>query len=409
LNRLVFTNTTPTTAYRGAGRPNVSYLAERLVEEAARITGIDRVEIRRRNLLPKEAFPYKTPTGFTYDSGDPPALLQQVLEAADWQGFATRRREAKRRGRLRGIGCATFIEPSGGAGQEEIAIRFDADGRLQLYALAGPSGQGHETVFPDIVAAILGVAPEHITLRYNDSSAPALAGTGSFGSRSMISHGGALSVGAHDLKRKGTELAAKELEVAAGDIVFDRGRYTVPGTDLSIGLQDLARKHAGELDTMAKINTTTAFPSGAHVAEIEIDPDTGMIELLRYIAVDDCGNIINHTLVEGQLHGGVMQGIGQILGEHCVYDRDTGQLLTGTFMDYYMPRADVQPHLVLHHRPIPSPSNPLGVKGAGEAGTTGAVPTITNAVMDALAPMGIHALDTPYTPFRIWSALQSRA
>jgi aerobic carbon-monoxide dehydrogenase large subunit len=206
-------------------------------------------------------------------------------------------------------------------------------------------------------------------------------------------------------------LAAKELEVAAGDLVFERGRYRVPGTDLSIGVQELARKNAGgashPLDTVAKINTAGAFPSGAHIAEVEIDPDTGTVELLSYVAVDDCGRVVNHTLVEGQLHGGVMQGIGQILGEHCVYDRDTGQFMTGTFMDYYMPRADALPALTLQHRPIPSPSNPLGAKGAGEAGTTGAVPCLTSAVMDALAPLGIRALDTPYTPFRVWSAIQS--
>ena len=217
LNRLVFTNTTPTTAYRGAGRPSVSYLVERLVDEAARVTGIDRIKIRLRNLLPKKAFPYKTPTGFTYDSGDPPGLLRQALDVADWRGFERRRREAKRRGKLRGIGCATFIEPSGGGGQEEVLI--DAEPKnyraLQLYALAGPSGQGHETVFPDLVAEILGMAPEDVTLRYNDPEAPALAGMGSFGSRSLISHGSALSAGAHELRRKGMELAAKELEVAA--------------------------------------------------------------------------------------------------------------------------------------------------------------------------------------------------
>ncbi|MCC6777369.1 MAG: xanthine dehydrogenase family protein molybdopterin-binding subunit [Hyphomicrobiales bacterium] len=408
MNKLVFTNTTPTTAYRGAGRPNVAYLVERLVEEAARVTGIDRVKLRQRNLLPRKAFPYKTPTGFTYDSGDPPGLLKEALEAADWKGFERRRREAKRRGKLRGIGCAVFIEPSGGAGQEEIAIRFDGEGKLDLFALAGPSGQGHETVFPDIVAGILGVAPEQIRLRYNDSSAPPLVGTGSFGSRSMISHGGALSIGAHEIKRKGMELAAKDLEVAASDLVFDNGRYRVPGTDLSVDVQELARKHSGALDTVAKLDTAAAFPSGAHVAEIEIDPATGTLELVRYTAVDDCGNVLNHTMVEGQLHGGLMQGIGQILGEHCIYDTDTGQLLTGTFMDYYMPRADAEPELALHHRPIPSPSNPLGVKGAGEAGTTGAIPTITNAVMDALAPLGVAVPDTPYSPFRIWSALQSK-
>jgi carbon-monoxide dehydrogenase large subunit len=411
LNRLVFTNTTPTTAYRGAGRPSVAYLVERLVEEAARVTGIDRIELRRRNLLSADAFPYKTPTGSTYDSGDPPGLLRQALLEADWDGFEQRRGVANARGTTRGIGCAVFIEPSGGAGQEEIAIRFDATGAVALYALAGPSGQGHETVFPELVADILGIRPDAITLRYNDPDAPALAGMGSFGSRSLISHGSALSAGAHEVKRKGLELAAKALEVATTDLVFERGRYCVPGTDLAIGLQDLARKHGGSephpLDATVKVSTAGAFPSGAHVAEVEIDPETGAIDLVRYVAVDDCGRIVNHTLVEGQLHGGIMQGIGQICGEHCVYEREAGQLLTGTFMDYFMPRAEDLPALSLHHRPVPSPSNPLGVKGTGEAGTTGAVPAIANAVMDALAPLGVRALDTPFTPSRVWSAIRS--
>ena len=409
LNRLVFTNLTPATAYRGAARPSVSYLVERLVDEAARITGIDRIELRRRNLLRKDAFPYKTPTGSTYDSGDPEGLLTHALREAEWSGFKRRRAEAKARGRLRGIGCATFIEPSGGAGQEEIAIRFDAEGGAQLFTLAGPSGQGHETVFPALVADMLGMRADKVTLRYGDPQAPALVGTGSFGSRSLISHGGALAVGAQEVISKGLLLATKALEVAVGDLVFERGRYRVSGTDLTIGLEELARKYAGTephpLDVVTKINTASAFPSGAHVAEVEIDPETGMLEILRYTAVDDCGKIYNHVLVEGQIVGGLVQGIGQILGEHCVYERETGQLLTGTFQDYFMPRADCLPALSLHERSVPSPSNPLGAKGAGEAGTTGAIPCIANAVMDALHPLGIDRLDTPFTPHRLWAAI----
>ena len=389
-----------------------TYLFERLVDEAARLTGLDRIEIRRRNLLAKEAFPYKTPTGFTYDSGDPAGLMDEALQVADWDGFERRRSEAKARGRLRGIGCAVFIEPSGGAGQEEIAIRFDAQGLPQLFTLAGPSGQGHETVFPDLVAGILGMSADKVTLRASDPDGPPLVGTGSFGSRSLISHGGALSLGAHEVVQKGLVLAAKELEVAAADIVFENGRYRVPGTDLSVALEELARKHAGgeshPLDVTTKLNTAAAFPSGAHVAEVEIDPDTGVLELLRYIAVDDCGKIYNHKLVEGQLLGGLMQGIGQIMGEHCVYDRESGQFLTGTFMDYFMPRADSLPEVVLRDRPTISPSNPLGAKGAGEAGATGAIPTVANAVIDALSPLGIHHLEMPYSPHNVWAAIQSR-
>jgi aerobic carbon-monoxide dehydrogenase large subunit len=412
LNRLVFTTMTPTTAYRGAGRPNASYLMERLVDEAARVAGIDRIELRRRNLLVKDAFPYKTPTGSTYDSGDPTGLLEQAVEVADWAGFERRRTQAKRRGKLRGIGCAAFIEPSGGLGQEQAAIKFDAAGNLRLYTLCGPSGQGHETVFPELVGEILGLAPETITLRYSDPAGPPLTGTGSFGSRSLISHGGGLSVAAKEVIRKGLALAARDLEVAPGDLVFEHGRYRVPGTDIAIELDQLVRKHAGEgehpLDTIATLNTVAAFPSGVHIAELEIDPETGTTELIRYTAVDDCGRVMNHVLVEGQLHGGLMQGIGQLFGEHCIYDRDTGQLLTGTFLDYFMPRADQLPAIALCDRPTLSPSNPLGAKGAGEAGTTGAIPCIANAVMDALAPLGIERLDMPYTPHRVWAAIEAK-
>jgi aerobic carbon-monoxide dehydrogenase large subunit len=410
-HQLVFTNTTPTTAYRGAGRPNVAYLAERLVDEAARISGIDRIALRRKNLIPRTAFPYKTPTGSIYDSGDPPGLLEQALAAADWKRFERRRRAGKRDGMLRGIGCAVFIEPSGGVGQEEIAIRFDADGGLDLFTLSGASGQGHETVFPELVADILGVAADTIRLRASDPAAPPLVGTGSFGSRSLISHGGALATGAREVIRKGMELAAKELEVAESDLAFENGRYRVPGTDVAIGLAELARRLAGvgeqPLDTTIKMNTAAAFPSGAHVCEVEIDPATGVLELIRYVAVDDAGKIYNHIIAEGQVVGGLVQGIGQAIGEHCVYERETGQLLTGSFMDYYMPRADVVPEIALYDRPVPSPANPLGAKGVGEAGTTGAIPAIANAVIDALKPCGIAHLDMPFTPHRIWQAIRN--
>ena len=411
-NRLVLTNTTPTTAYRGAGRPNVSYLTERLVDEAARVAGIDRVEIRRRNLLPKDAFPYKTPTGSTYDSGDPPGLLEAVVREADWAGFAARRQASERGGRLRGRGIAIFIEPSGGGSpKEEVAIKFGSSGNADLYALAGPSGQGHETVFPEVVAEIFGLPAETITLRYSDPDGPRLVGAGTIGSRSLMNHGGALVLAAREVVRKGLDLAARDLEVAASDLVFEDGRYRVPGTDLSVGLDELARRHAGgavhPLDSQGEIAMVMAYPSGAHVAEVEIDPETGIVELASYVAVDDCGRVLNHTLVAGQMHGGIMQGIGQVLGEHCLYDRATGQLLTGSFMDYYMPHADILPPLALHDHPVLSPSNPLGAKGAGEAGTTGCIPTLGNAVIDALRPLGIDHLDMPYSPHRVWAAIRA--
>jgi carbon-monoxide dehydrogenase large subunit len=409
-HRLALTNTTPTTAYRGAGRPNVSYIVERLVDEAARETGVDRIELRRRNLIRKDEFPYKTPTA-QYDSGDPLGELDKAVGLSGWGSFEARRAEAKRRGRLRGIGCAVFVEPSGAGAhpKEEGAIRFGASGEILLYALAGPSGQGHETVFPQVVGEVLGVDAEKITLRASDPEGPALAGEGTIGSRSMMAHGGALLAAAQESVKKGLELAAKELEVAARDVEFADGAYRVKGTDVSIRFEELVRRYAGSgphpLDSLAGIPPPRSFPGGAHVAEVEIDPETGAIEVLAYTAVDDCGRVINHALLEGQLHGGIVQGFGQILCEQSVYDPESGQLLNATFMDYAMPRADEQPDFRLVDHPVPSPTNPLGAKGAGEAGTTGAVPTLANAVIDALRPLGIHRLDAPYSPARIWQAI----
>jgi aerobic carbon-monoxide dehydrogenase large subunit len=408
-HRLVFTNTTPTTAYRGAGRPNVAYLWERLVEEAAVVTGIDSVELRRRNVLGKEAFPLKTPTGSSYDSADPARLLDTALRAADWTGFKARRKAAKKNGMLRGIGLALFLEPSGGMGKEQVEIRVDSDGRLAMYSLAGPSGQGHETVYPALVADVLGFPEDRIELRYNDVAAPRLVGVGTFGSRSLISHGAALTAAAKEIVEKGRTLAAGEFEVEPADVSFDKGQYRVAGTDLAIGIATLIEKKWSEpthpLDTNVTIDLATAFPSGAHVAEVEIDPDTGAARIVNYVAADDCGTIYNHTLVEGQLHGGLMQGVGQVFGEHIVYDPDSGQLLSGTFMDYFMPRAEDFAPIALIDCGAPSPANALGAKGAGEAGATGAVPALANAVLDALKPAQVTRLETPFTPHRIWRAI----
>ena len=404
---LALTNTTPTTAYRGAGRPNVSYIIERLVEQAARETGRDRVELRRINLIPRDAFPYQTPTA-VYDSGDPPGLLDLAVEQSSWNTFEGRRSESKGRGKLRGIGCAIFIEPSGGgsAPKEEVALKFGDSGNASIYALAGPSGQGHETVFPDIVAQVLGMSADKIELRASDPDGPPLAGNGTISSRSMVSHGGAMVFAAREVIRKGMDLAAKDLEVAQQDIEFHQGTYRVKGTDLKVTLEALALKHKSALDSMGEIPAPRAYPGGAHVAEVEIDPETGEMDILRYTAADDCGRVLNHTLLEGQIHGGIMQGIGQVVGEHCQYDAASGQLLTGSFMDYTMPRIGLVRDVRLYDHSVPSPSNPLGVKGAGEAGTTGAVPTLANAVLDALRPLGIDRLDFPYTPARVWEAIQ---
>ena len=404
-HKLALTNTTPITAYRGAGRPNVSYLVERLVDEAAREMGIDRVEIRRRNVIPKEAYPYKTPSGSTYDSGNPGGYLDDAIRYADWAGFAERR---KKTSKLRGIGCAVFLEPSGGrALTEQAAIRFDEEGKPSVYVVSGPSGQGHETVFPEIVAAELGIAPELISAKPSDPAGPRLTGGGTIGSRSMMAHGSALVATARTVVKKGMELAAKDLEVASADLEFREGKYRVKGTDISLAFQELARRYTKELDAVDSIQSAMSYPGGAHVAEVEIDPDTGVIDILNYVAVDDCGRVINHTLLEGQVYGGIVQGIGQVLIEHCVYD-ENGQLLTGSFMDYAMPRADILRGAKLYEHLVPSPSNLLGAKGAGEAGTTGAIPALANAVIDALRPLGINHLDFPYSPSRIWTAIANK-
>jgi carbon-monoxide dehydrogenase large subunit len=405
-HQLVLTNTTSVTAYRGAGRPGVSYLVERLVDEAARELGIDPPELRRRNLIPKDAFPYRTPVGSTYDSGDPPGQLALALRHSDWNGFQNRKKESEGRGLLRGIGCAMFIEPSGGghAPQEQAAIKFGESGDATLYVLSGPSGQAHETVFPRIVAEIFHIPEESITLRASDSLGPALVGGGTVGSRSLMSHGGALYATAQEVVKKGLDLAAKELEVSRVDLEFSHGQYRIKGTDRAIAFSEIARRHGNLLDTQGGIPTPIAFPGGAHVCEVEIDPDTGVVEIASYVAVDDSGRVMNHTLVEGQLHGGIVQGIGQALAEHVVYDA-SGQLLTGSFMDYAMPRSDMLKDVKLFDHSVPSPSNPLGVKGAGEAGTTGAIPAVANAVIDALRPLGIHRLDFPFSSDRIWRAI----
>jgi carbon-monoxide dehydrogenase large subunit len=301
-----------------------------------------------------------------------------------------------------------FIEPSGGGAspQEQAAIKFGESGEATLYVLSGPSGQGHETMFAAIVAQALGLDEKHITVKASDPHGPALMGGGTVGSRSMMSHGGALHASAQEVIRKGLELAAKDLEVSARDVEFRQGKYCVKGTDLAVSFTQIARRHKAALDTQAGIPTPVAFPGGAHVAEVEIDPQTGVVEVQRYVAVDDSGRVLNPTLVEGQLHGGIAQGLGQALGEHCVYDAG-GQLLTGSFMDYAMPRADLLARVELHDHSVPSPSNPLGAKGAGEAGTTGALPAVANAVLDALGPLGVRQLDFPYSPLRVWQAIES--
>ena len=407
-NRLAVTNTVPITAYRGAGRPDMAYAVERLVDQAAHEVGIDRLTLRRRNLIGAGSFPYaiaSAPVPSSYDSADFGALLDAALIESDWAGFEARRAEARGRGKLRGIGLALFIEPAGGvAPADEGAITFEADGTVLLHEVAIASGQGHETVLPEIAAGVLGIAPERIELRAGRLDGPVLKGAGAFGSRSMMSQGSVLQAAATAAVEKGKALAAEALEVVLADLEFADGAYRIVGTDRTVGLLDLALRHPGALDSTVSLPAPKAFPSGAHVAEVEVDPDTGETALLHYVSIDDCGVVVNRTLAEGQIFGGLWQGLGQVFGEACRYD-EHGQLLSGSFMDYAMPHAELARRVTIRFVLTPSPSNQLGAKGIGEAGTVGSLPTAVNAVMDALRPAGVTALDMPLTAQRVWSVL----
>lgn len=410
-HRQVITNTAPTNAYRGAGRPEANYIVERLVDEAAAKLKIDPLELRRRNVIRKAQMPYITPTGARFDSADFPGLLAAAKEHADWKGFAARRRQSRKTGKLRGIGCGLFIEPSGGGGvkKDEVAVLFQRDGTIVIHNVAGPSGQGHETVFPELVARWLGVPVERVVSHSGDPNGPQLVGNPSIGSRSGMLQGSAFKVAADVVVEKAKKLAADALEAHAEDIEFKDGAFTIAGTDRSTTMVEIIERHASEnphpLDTIAERGVSQAFPSGAHVVEVEVDAETGCVTVLRYTAVDDIGNVLNHTLANGQLHGGIMQGAGQVFGEHCTYDPANGQMITGSFMDYCMPRAHLLPMIDAVSHNVPSPNNPLGAKGVGEAGTTGALPACMNAVMDALRSAGVEHFDMPATPARIWEAL----
>jgi carbon-monoxide dehydrogenase large subunit len=299
-----------------------------------------------------------------------------------------------------------FIEPAGGvSATDEVALTFEADGSLLIHEVAVASGQGHETVFPEIVGRALQIDPARISVRGGRVDSPVLKGGGAFGSRSMMSHGSVAVEAAGILLKKGMALAAEALEASEGDIVYADGAYAIAGTDRAISLADLAMRNPGALDTTAELPAPKAFPSGAHVAEVEVDPETGMTELVRYVSIDDCGAVINQTLLEGQIWGGLLQGLGQVFGEVCIYGED-GQMLSGTFMDYAMPHADLVKRVTIKLMLVPSPTNQLGVKGVGEAGTVGSLPTAMNAILDALRPAGVTHLDMPASAQRVWQALQ---
>jgi aerobic carbon-monoxide dehydrogenase large subunit len=411
-NQLMLTNTAPMAAYRGAGRPIMSAILERLVGAAAIEMGIDPAELRRRNMIPADKFPYSLSNGYIYDSGDPRAVLADAVKASHWDdkaAFEKRRAEAKARGKLLGRGLATAIEPTGaGNFADNVEVKFGGDGQIDLFAVSHSSGQGHETAFAEVVQRILGVPLGSIKLHEGDRHRRVI-GNPSGGSRSMHGVGSALHVASWEIVKKGMPLAAQVLEAAEGDIEFDHGKYHIKGTDRSIGFGEIIKRYAGSgaLDTNAENKSGSTYPNGAHIAEVEIDAETGEVEVTAYLACDDAGVIINHTLVEGQMHGGLAQGIGQVLGEHLIYD-ENGQNLTGSYMDYMMPRAGILPAKVtLLDHPVPTPTNPIGVKGVGESGVTGSLPTVMNAILDALAPVGVTHFDMPASSSRVWAAMQA--
>jgi carbon-monoxide dehydrogenase large subunit len=405
--RVCLTNTGPVGAYRGAGRPEIALNLEQLVDSAAMRLGLDRLEIRKRNLIRRDQYPYTTPHGVQYDSGDHLGLIAVAEAKADWKGFTARQAEAAARGKIRGVGCASYLESSGGSfsQKDQTQIQFTPDGKIVVYTIAGPSGQGSETAFALVVSRVLGIPYDDITVRNSDPDGPRLTGMGTGGSRTAQVFGSALHLGGQEVIKKGLPLAAEDLEVAVQDIEFRAGAYHVKGTDLEVKLTEIARKYPGALDTISEVSCTASFPGGVHVAEVELDPETGVIELVNYVAVDDTGNVIDHALVDGQIVGGIVQGVGQVMGELALYD-NTGQLLTGTFMDYFMPRADLVPQLELVDHPVPSPTNILGVKGVGETGCSGGMSSTYSAVTDALRQVGVTQLNMPFTPARVWLAVQ---
>ena len=415
-SRCVFTNTTPVGPYRGAGRPEGNYYMERLVDAAAAEMGIDRVEMRRRNHIQPGQMPYMAPSGMEYDSGDFPAVLDKALALADWDGFPARRAESRARGKLRGRGIGQYLEVTAPPQSEMGGIRFEADGTVTIITGTLDYGQGHASPFAQVLCDRLGVPFDSVRLLQGDSD-ELIAGGGTGGSKSMMASGGAIVEASVICIERGRRIAAHALEAAVADIEFERGRFVIAGTDRGIGIMELAGQLRAGMALPEDMPDTldvqhihefapSAFPNGAHVAEVEVDPDTGVAEVVRYNMVNDFGVLINPMMVEGQAHGGIVQGIGQALMEAVAYDED-GQLVTGSFMDYALPHAVDLPSFQMQSHPVPARTNVLGAKGCGEAGCAGALPAVMNALVDALRETGVTHLDMPATPQRIWAAIQA--
>jgi len=413
----VLTNTNSTAPYRGAGRPEATYVIERLIDDAARELSLDRVELRRRNLIPAAAMPYRTPLGMTYDCGDFPKSMADAAALADVAGFPARREASRAQGKLRGLAVVNAIERAAGAQPEFAEIRFASSGSVTVLMGTKNQGQGHETTFKQILNERLGIDPSEV--RYIDGDTDRVAfGMGTMGSRSTVIGGTALWTAADKVIAKGRKIAAKLLEAAEPDVVFGDGRFTVAGTDRALTLKQVARAafqpaqlpagvEPGLYETGTFAPKQDTWPNGCHVCEVEVDADTGDVALVRYAIVDDVGTVINPLTLKGQMHGGVAQGVGQALMEQVAYEPGSGQLLTASFMDYAMPRADTFCDMVIASNPVPTKLNPLGAKGAGEAGTVGALPAVINAVVDALAPLGVRDIEMPATSERVWRAIQA--
>jgi carbon-monoxide dehydrogenase large subunit len=413
--KVVLTNAAPMGPYRGAGRPEALYLIESLIDRAARALQIDRAELRRRNMIAPAAMPYKTPNGPIYDSGDFATVLDTALAKAEWHTFPARRAVSESAGKLRGIGIGCFLEVAGGILEETVDLRFEEGDKVAVRTGVQAMGQGHLSTFVSLVAKRLGIDPGAVRLVEGDSDEVPV-GTPSVASRSIMMAGSATALACDQAIENGKAGAAHLLDAGVGDIDFNDGMFHVRGTNRTIPILELARRMRSNempralagMDNAAKfVSPQMSFPNGCHICEVEIDPDTGVVSVVGYTAVDDVGNMLQETIVEGQIHGGIAQGLGQVLGEHVVYG-DDGQLLTASFMDYFMPRATDVPALSVHHHVVPCTTNPLGVKGAGESGVAGSLPSGVSAVLDALSSRGIAHLDLPMTPQRIWSALREK-
>ncbi|MGO9785272.1 MAG: xanthine dehydrogenase family protein molybdopterin-binding subunit [Stellaceae bacterium] len=411
----VFTNTVPVDAYRGAGRPEANYVIERLVDHAARQLKVSPAELRRRNFIPPAAMPYKTALGLSYDSGDFAKNMDDALKTADFAGFPARRAKAKARGRLLGFSIATYIEQCGGGFDEAAEIRFDSSGAVTVIVGSQSSGQGHQTAYAQLAADGLGIPFDRVRVHQGDTDVVGF-GRGTGGSRSLPVGGVAVTMAVRRIIDKGKKIAAHRLEAAEADLEFAEGFYVVAGTDKRIAMTEVAQAAFNPLllppgfepgfdETAHFLPAAHTFPNGCHACEIEIDPETGATRIARYVVVDDFGNVVNPMLLEGQVHGGVGQGVGQALVELCVYDGASGQLLSGSFMDYAMPRANDIPPIEFAVNVVPCTTNPLGVKGAGEAGAIGAPPAVINAMVDALAELGVGSIDMPATPQNVWRAI----